>query len=134
MVTTSLKSTRPGTTRCPRCSGRLSATRDHHGAYLSCFTCGYTYEKLLGSALTAPDDTLATVPAGHTAGRTGADHAPRDPTGWSYVSTPGTAVTARPYAAAPARRCERCQLRMWAWSADGPVRGAWRCSYCDGSR
>lgn len=28
-------------TACPRCSGRLVAERDHHGAFLSCLSCGF---------------------------------------------------------------------------------------------
>jgi len=41
--------------RCPRCRGPLARDRDRHGAYESCFLCGYTRDHLEGPALDMPE-------------------------------------------------------------------------------
>ncbi len=115
-------------TRCPRCTGRLSVERDHHGAYLSCFTCGYTREALDGSAQLDDDDVATPLSAGD-------DSRVRQTTGWTRVGpTAAAAAAQRPYLAPPARRCHRCSMRAWVWYVLGPAQGAWRCSYCGGDR
>ena len=120
--------------RCPRCRGRLAAERDRHGAYLSCFTCGFTQDALLGSALADPDDDATEAQDGTTA-RAGTAAAVAQVSPWEREPT-GRAATdaaaARPYVAPPARRCGRCRMRAWVWYARDPLRGRWRCSYCGG--
>ena len=129
----------PGAARsaphCPRCRGRLAAERDRHGVYLSCFTCGFTQDALLGSAVTEPDDDAAaeaqdgaTARAGIAAAAHRASPCEREPAG--RAATDAAAV--RPYVAPPARRCGRCQMRAWVWYARDPLCGRWRCSYCGG--
>ena len=34
----------PAPRQCPRCNGRLYATRDWAGTYSSCMICGYVHE------------------------------------------------------------------------------------------
>ena len=36
---------------CPRCHGRLFTSRDRHGAYWSCFACGFVHELISGPAI-----------------------------------------------------------------------------------
>ena len=36
---------------CPRCRSRLRRTRDHYGAYLACFMCGYHYDLTSAAAI-----------------------------------------------------------------------------------
>jgi len=36
---------------CPRCHGRLFTDRDRHGAYQSCFACGFVHELVRGPAI-----------------------------------------------------------------------------------
>ena len=36
---------------CPRCHGRLFIGRDRHGAYLSCFACGFVCELVSSAAI-----------------------------------------------------------------------------------
>ena len=125
MVTT----TAPRTARCPRCTGRLTAERDHHGAYLSCFVCGFTHEVLQGGAVADPGEEGTPIPTSTgTPARHNRPWVRFQPT----VGAPHPAL-AQPYHAPPARRCASCKARAWVWSSLGPARGIWCCGSCGGS-